>query len=61
MDKERVLLIVQNYVVNGGEGDSAHGVLAVWRRVDVEMFATVGRRKGRNGVRDMLCQEFSAD
>lgn len=39
VDEEGVLLVVLDDVVNGGEGQSTHGVLPVWGRVNVEMLA----------------------
>lgn len=50
VDEEGVMLVVLNDVVNAGEGQSPHHVLAVGRRVNVEVLATKGRRKGGSGM-----------
>lgn len=42
VDEERVLLVVLDDVIYGGEGQGTHGVLPVGGRVNVEML-TAGR------------------
>jgi len=43
MDEEGVLLVMNDDVFYGGEGQNPHHVLAVGRRVDVEVLTAAGR------------------
>ncbi len=46
MDEQRVLLIVEDYVVDRGKDHGPHGVLTIRCGVNVEVFAAVGMSWG---------------
>ena len=47
VDEQRVVLVVVDYVRDGGEREVANHVLALWGGIDVEVFATAWRRNSK--------------
>ena len=54
VDEQRVVLVVEDYVVDGGEAQRTHGVAAITGWVDVEVLTAGGREGGREGGRLIL-------